>query len=76
MRRTFCEEMEQNPALVLTMLDDLGYNSPSPRSVRAAARIRQDIEMNNEVDIDDLLITSNLDLLTEEEIASFKNTVL
>lgn len=72
MRRTFCEAMEQDPALVLTMLDDLGYNSPAPRSVRAMARIRQDIEMGNEVDVNDLLAMHDLDLLIEEEIERLK----
>ena len=37
--RTYCEAMQENPALVLTMLEDLGYMDTSPRQ-KALAHVR------------------------------------
>lgn len=38
--RTYCEAMQENPALVLTMLEDLGYMNTSPRE-KALAHVRE-----------------------------------
>lgn len=38
--RTYCEAMQENPALVLTMLEDLGYIDTSPRQ-KALAHVRE-----------------------------------
>lgn len=38
--RTYCEAMQENPALVLTMLEDLGYMDTSPRQ-KALAHVRE-----------------------------------
>lgn len=38
--RTYCEAMQENPALVLTMLEDLGYTNTSPRQ-KAIAHVRE-----------------------------------
>lgn len=38
--RTYCEAMQENPALVLTMLEDLGYMDTSPRE-KALAHVRE-----------------------------------
>lgn len=38
--RTFCEAMQENPALVLTMLEDLGYMDTSPHE-KALAHVRE-----------------------------------
>lgn len=41
--RTYCEAMQENPAQVLTMLEDLGYIDTSPRQ-KALARVRETYE--------------------------------
>lgn len=38
--RTYCEAIQENPALVLTMLEDLGYIDTSPRQ-KALAHVRE-----------------------------------
>lgn len=38
--RTYCEAMQENPALVLTILEDLGYVDTSPRQ-KALAHVRE-----------------------------------
>lgn len=42
--QTFCEAMQENPALVLTMLEDLGYVDTSPRQ-KALAQVREIYEL-------------------------------
>lgn len=70
MFRTFCEEMERDSALVLTMLEDFGHTSTrTGRLNRAAARMRHDIELYGECNPEDVLATCDLDQLTDAEIA-------
>lgn len=69
MFRTFCDEMEHDPALVLTALEDLGHTTTrTGRLNRAAARIRNDIEMYGDFSLEDALIACDLDQLTDAEI--------
>lgn len=69
MFRTFCEAMEQEPALTLTMLEEFGHTTTRTGKLnRAAARIRQDIEMYGDFSLEDALVASDLDQLTEAEI--------
>lgn len=67
MFRTFCEEMREDPALVLTMLEEMGHLTPA--SQRANARIRNDIEMSGSFNLSDALWRyGDLDQLTDAEI--------
>lgn len=69
MFRTFCDEMERDPTLVLTALEDLGYTTTrAGRLNRAAARIRNDIEMYGDFSLEDALQACDLDQLTDAEI--------
>lgn len=69
MFRTFCDEMERDPTLVLTALEDLGHtNTRTGRLNRAAARIRNDIEMYGDFSLEDALQACDLDQLTDAEI--------
>ena len=69
MFRTFCDEMERAPALTLTALEDLGHTTTrTGRLNRAAAHIRNDIEMYGDFSLEDALVTCNLNQLTDEEI--------
>lgn len=66
MFRTFCEAMDQEPAMTLAILEECGYTST--RTDKLAARIRQDIEIYGDFNFEDALITCDLDQLTEAEI--------
>lgn len=69
MFRTFCDEMDYNPAMVFTMLEDLGHTSTRIGKLnKAAARIRNDFEMYGECDPEDALMSCDLDQLTDAEI--------
>lgn len=63
MFRTFCEAMDQEPAMTLAILEECGYTS-----TRTDARIRQDIEIYGDFNLEDALVTCDLDQLTEAEI--------
>lgn len=65
----FCEEMEKDPAIVLTALEEFGYTTTrTSRLNKAAARMRQDMEMYGECNPDDILASCDLDQLTAKEI--------
>lgn len=64
MFRTFCEEMREDPTLVLTMLEEMGHMTPA--SQRANARVRNSIEMYGDFNPADVLC--DLDQLTNAEI--------
>lgn len=69
MFRTFCDEMGRDPAMVLTMLEDLGHTTTRTGKLnRAAARLRNDIEMYGDFSLEDALVACDLDQLTEAEI--------
>jgi hypothetical protein len=69
MFRTFCEAMDQEPAMTLTMLEDLGHiDTRHSKLRRAAARIRNDIEMYGDFSLQDALQSCDLDQLTDAEI--------
>lgn len=40
---TYCEAMQENPAMVLTMLEEFGYMNTSPRQ-KAVAKVREAYE--------------------------------
>lgn len=69
MFRTFCDEMERNPAMMCAMLEDFGHTTTRlGRLNRAATRIRNDIEMYGDFSLEDALVACDLDQLTEAEI--------
>lgn len=69
MFRTFCERMDEDPGLTLAKLEDRGFTSTRTGKLnRAAARIRNDIEMYGDFSLEDALVACDLDQLTEAEI--------
>lgn len=72
--RTFCEAMDQDPAMMLTALDELGYNRTS-KLRQAAARMRQEYEMTGSCDAPLILSQYDIDTLTREEIVYLEDYV-
>mgnify|MGYP003288697620 CR=1 FL=1 len=69
MFRTFCERMDEDPGLTLAKLEDRGFTSTrTGRLNRAAARIRNDLEMYGDFSLEDALQACDLDQLTDAEI--------
>lgn len=69
MCRIFCNEMDENPARTLVMLEDLGHTPTRiGRLNQAVARIRNDIEMYGDFSLVDALQAYDLDQLTDAEI--------
>lgn len=69
MFRTFYEAMDQEPAMTLAILEDFGHTTTRTSKLnRAAARIRNDIEMYGDFSLEDALVACDLDQLTEAEI--------